>query len=206
VALFVLAIFVGLFAPWLAHTDPVMDANLMNGPKSRRSWILVVRHRTRKARDILTPASVPRLRASRLTVGIVFAARQQRHRRDNWGPEPRGYWGGWWDDVRQWAGTKSHAGDSLAGSSRWAIMAVLGPGLDQPADRASEPDQTGRSRAGFARALRRLFASEGQGYVQAARGARLRRSCAFMHHAGWPAELVGPIIVIGTLGMGGAGN
>ena len=28
-ALFALAIFVGLFAPWLAHTDPVMDANLM---------------------------------------------------------------------------------------------------------------------------------------------------------------------------------
>jgi len=25
--LFALAIFVGLFAPWLAHTDPVMDAN-----------------------------------------------------------------------------------------------------------------------------------------------------------------------------------
>ncbi len=29
-ALFTLAIFVGVFAPWLAHTDPVMDANLMN--------------------------------------------------------------------------------------------------------------------------------------------------------------------------------
>ena len=29
-ALFALAVVVGLLAPWLAHTDPVMDANLMN--------------------------------------------------------------------------------------------------------------------------------------------------------------------------------
>ena len=29
-ALFALALFVGLLAPWIAHTDPVMDANLMN--------------------------------------------------------------------------------------------------------------------------------------------------------------------------------
>jgi hypothetical protein len=28
-ALFLTAVVVGVFAPWLAHTDPVMDANLM---------------------------------------------------------------------------------------------------------------------------------------------------------------------------------
>ena len=37
-ALFALAIFVGVFAPWLAHTDPVMDANLMNAEEPP-SWI-----------------------------------------------------------------------------------------------------------------------------------------------------------------------
>ena len=37
-ALFALAIFVGLLAPWLAHTDPVMDANLMNAEEPP-SWI-----------------------------------------------------------------------------------------------------------------------------------------------------------------------
>ena len=36
--LFALAIFVGLFAPWLAHTDPVMGANLMNAEEPP-SWV-----------------------------------------------------------------------------------------------------------------------------------------------------------------------
>ena len=37
-ALFALAIAVGLLAPWLAHTDPVMDANLLNAEEPP-SWI-----------------------------------------------------------------------------------------------------------------------------------------------------------------------
>jgi ABC-type microcin C transport system permease subunit YejE len=39
-SLFALAIVVGLLAPWLAHTDPVMDANLMNAeePPSWTWW------------------------------------------------------------------------------------------------------------------------------------------------------------------------
>ena len=37
-ALFALAIFVGLLAPWLAHTDPVLDANLLNAEEPP-SWI-----------------------------------------------------------------------------------------------------------------------------------------------------------------------
>ena len=36
----VLALAVGIFGPWLAHTDPIMDANLMNAelPPSREFW------------------------------------------------------------------------------------------------------------------------------------------------------------------------
>ena len=39
-ALFAVAVFVGLFADWLAHTDPVMDANLLNAeePPSWKWW------------------------------------------------------------------------------------------------------------------------------------------------------------------------
>ena len=46
--LFALAIFVGLLAPWLAHTDPVMDANLMNAeePPSWRWCSRISRHAT----------------------------------------------------------------------------------------------------------------------------------------------------------------
>src|SRR5438270_405330 len=36
-ALFALAILVGLLAPWLAHTDPVLDANLLNAEEAP-SW------------------------------------------------------------------------------------------------------------------------------------------------------------------------
>jgi len=37
-ALFALAVFVGLLAPWLAHTDPVLDANLLNAEEPP-SWM-----------------------------------------------------------------------------------------------------------------------------------------------------------------------
>ena len=39
-ALFLTAVVVGVFAPWLAHTDPVMDANLMvaEEPPGREFW------------------------------------------------------------------------------------------------------------------------------------------------------------------------
>ena len=66
-ALFALAIFVGLLAPWLAHSDPVMDANLMNAeePPSWTWWFGT----DAQGRDIYSRV-VHGARIS-LTVGIV---------------------------------------------------------------------------------------------------------------------------------------
>src|SRR6266545_1287954 len=66
-SLFVLAVFVGLFAGWLAHTDPVMDANLLNAeePPGWKWWFGT----DAQGRDIYSRV-VHGARIS-LTVGIV---------------------------------------------------------------------------------------------------------------------------------------
>src|SRR5437879_8130863 len=92
-ALFALAIFVGLFAPWLAHTDPVMDANLMNAeePPGWTWWFGT----DAQGRDIYSRV-VYGARIS-LTVGIVSQLANSiigvALRLD------AGYSGGLWDDV-----------------------------------------------------------------------------------------------------------
>jgi len=123
-ALFALAIFVGLLAPWLAHTDPVMDANLMNAeePPSWMWWFGtdaqgrdIYSRVVHGARISLTVGIVSQLVNSVIGVTLGLTA---------------GYWGGWWDDVVNGLTNLMLAIPSLIFAL--AIMAVLGPGLTSP--------------------------------------------------------------------------
>src|SRR3954452_5932910 len=91
-ALFALAILGGLLAPWLAHTDPALDANLLNAeePPSWTWWFGtddqgrdIYSRVVYGARVSLTVGIVSQLINSVIGVALGLSA---------------GYWGGWWDD------------------------------------------------------------------------------------------------------------
>ena len=92
-SLFLLAVAVGILAPWIAHTDPVMDANLMMAeePPGREFWFGT----DAQGRDIYSRV-VHGARIS-LTVGI-FAQLINTIIGTALGLSA-GYWGGWWDDF-----------------------------------------------------------------------------------------------------------
>ena len=88
-----LALVVGVFGPWLAHTDPIMDANLMNAelPPGKEFWFGT----DQQGRDIwsrvmygaqisLTVGVVSQLINTFIGTALGVTA---------------GYWGGWWDDF-----------------------------------------------------------------------------------------------------------
>src|SRR6185295_13773821 len=120
-ALFVLALVVAILAPWIALTDPVMDANLMNAelppdwqfpfgtdPQGRDIYSRIVWG----ARISMTVGIVSQIANSLMGVTLGLTA---------------GYWGGWWDDAVSGLTNVMLAIPSLIFSL--AIMAVLGPGL-----------------------------------------------------------------------------
>jgi len=81
-----------LLAPWLAHTDPVMDANLMNAENApgREFWFGtdgqgrdIYSRVLYGARISLTVGVVSQLINS--VIGVTLGVSS-------------GYWGGWWDD------------------------------------------------------------------------------------------------------------
>jgi peptide/nickel transport system permease protein len=188
--LFALAIFVGLFAPWLAHTDPVMDANLLNAEEPP-SWIWwfgtdaqgrdIYSRVVYGARISLTVGIVSQLVNSVIGVTLGLTA---------------GYWGGWWDDVVNGLTNLMLAIPSLIFAL--AIMAVLGPGLTSLLIALGLTNWSFTCRIARASAL----SLKSQGYVQAARV--LGYGDLRIMITQLLPNMLGPIIVIGTLGMGGA--
>ncbi len=156
-ALFALAIFVGLFAPWLEHTDPVMDANLLNAEEPP-SWIWwfgtdaqgrdIYSRVVHGARISLTVGIVSQLVNSVIGVTLGVTA---------------GYWGGWWDDVVNGLTNLMLAIPSLIFAL--AIMAVLGPGLTSLLIALGLTNWSFTCRIARASTL----SLKSQGYVQAAR-------------------------------------
>ncbi|UEM08896.1 ABC transporter permease [Bradyrhizobium barranii subsp. barranii] len=155
-ALFALAILVGLLAPWLAHTDPVLDANLMNAeePPSWTWWFGtddqgrdIYSRVVYGARVSLTVGIVSQLINSVIGVALGLSA---------------GYWGGWWDDFVNGLTNLMLAIPSLIFAL--AIMAVLGPGLTSLLIALGLTNWSFTCRIARASAL----SLRSQGYVQAA--------------------------------------
>ena len=115
------AILVALLAPWIALTDPVMGANLMNAEippdweypfgtdaQGRDIYSRIVYG----ARVSLTVGIASQICNSLIGVTLGLTA---------------GYWGGWWDDMVSGLTNLMLAIPSLVFAL--AIMAILGPGL-----------------------------------------------------------------------------
>ncbi len=119
--LFVIAVAVGVLAPWIAHTDPVMDANLMlaEEPPGREFWFGtdaqgrdIYSRVVHGARISLTVGIMAQLINSVIGIALGLSA---------------GYFGGWWDDFVTGLTNLMLAIPSLIFAL--AIMAILGPGL-----------------------------------------------------------------------------
>ena len=107
-----------------------------------------------------------------------------------------GYWGGWWDDFVNGLTNLMLAIPSLIFAL--AIMAILTPGPDLSADRA-------RSHQLVVHLSHRScvdLSLKNQGYVQAAKVLGYGDMRIMLTQI--LPNMLGPIIVIGTLGMGGA--
>lgn len=188
--LFALAVVVGVLAPWLQHTDPVMDANLMNAemPPSGEFWFGtdaqgrdIYSRVVHGARISLTVGIVSQLINSCIGVALGLSA---------------GYWGGWWDDFVSGLTNMMLAIPSLIFAL--AIMAILGPGLFSLLVALGLTNWSFTCRLARASAL----SLKTQGYVQAAKV--LGYSDIRIMFTQVLPNMLGPIIVIATLGMGGA--
>ena len=189
-ACFAAVVIGGVFAPWLAHTDPVMDANLMNAevPPGADFWFGT----DAQGRDIysrvlygarisLTVGVVSQLINTMIGVALGLTA---------------GYWGGWWDDVVNGLTNMMLAIPSLVFAL--AIMAILSPGL------TSLLIALGLTNWSFTCRLTRAatLSVKQLGYVEAARSLGYGTFRIMLTQI--LPNVAGPIIVIGTLGMGGA--
>src|SRR5258705_13071206 len=190
-ALFLIAIAAGILAPWIAHTDPVMDANLMfaEEPPGREFWFGT----DAQGRDIYSRV-VHGARIS-LTVGI-FAQLINTVIGTALGLSA-GYWGGWWDDFVSGLTNLLLAIPSLIFAL--AIMAILGPGLTSLLIALGLTNWSFTCRIARASTL----SLKSQGYVQAARV--LGYGDLRIMITQLLPKMLGPIIVIGTLGMAGRG-
>jgi peptide/nickel transport system permease protein len=187
---FALVVAGGVFAPWLAHTDPVMDANLMNAeiPPGSEFWFGtdaqgrdIYSRVLHGARISLTVGIVSQLINTCIGVALGLSA---------------AYWGGWWDDFVNGLTNMMLAIPSLIFAL--AIMAILQPGL------TSLLIALGLTNWSFTCRLTRAatLSVKQLGYVEAARSLGYG-TCRIMFTQILP-NIAGPIIVIGTLGMGGA--
>src|SRR5262245_59457253 len=185
-----LAIVAAILAPWLAHTHPFMDANLMNAeiPPDAEFWFGT----DAQGRDIYSRV-VYGARIS-LTVGIV--SQLVNSVIGTMLGLTAGYWGGKWDDFVSGLTNLMLSIPSLIFAL--AIIAVLGRGLMSLLIALGLTNWSFTCRIARASAL----SLKSQSYVQAARV--LGYGDLRIMITQLLPNMIGPIIVIGTLGMGGA--
>jgi peptide/nickel transport system permease protein len=185
-----LVVLAGLLAPWLAHFDPVLDADLMNAelPPDWTFWFGTDAQGRDVYSRILYGAQIS------LTVGIVsqvintiigVALGMSA-----------AYWGGWWDDLVNGLTNVMLAIPSLIFAL--AVMAVLGPGLTSLliALGLTNWSWTCRIARSSTLSLKTL------GYVQAAQ--TLGYGDMRIMFTQILPNIMGPVLVMATLGMGSA--
>jgi len=179
-----------LFAPLLTSLDPVFDANLMNAelPPSAEFWFGT----DEQGRDIFTRALYGAQIS--LTVGIVSQVINSVI-----GLAlgiSAAYWSGWWDDLVNGLTNVMLAIPSLIFAL--AIMAILGPGLPSLLIALGLTNWSWTCRIARSSTL----SLKGQGYVQVAQ--TLGYSDIRIMVTQLLPNMVGPILVISTLGIGAA--
>ena len=188
--LFAVVVAAGLLAPWLAHTDPVMDANLMNAeePPGSAFWFGT----DAQGRDIYSRV----LYGARISLTVGIVSQLINTVIGTALGLTAGYFGGWWDDLVSGVTNMMLAIPSLVFAL--AIMAVLSPGLTSLLIALGLTNWSFTCRLARASAL----SLKAQAYVEAAKGVG-HGNVRIMLRELLP-NMLGPLIVIGTLGMGGA--
>lgn len=185
-----LVILAGILAPWIAPYDPVLDANLMYSemPPDSTFWFGT----DAQGRDVfsrilygaqisLTVGIVSQLINTVIGVALGISA---------------AYWGGWWDDLVNGLTNVMLAIPSLIFAL--AVMAVLGPGLVSLLIALGLTNWSWTCRIARSSTL----SLKTQGYVQAAQ--ILGYSDARIMFTQILPNIMGPILVMATLGMGAA--
>lgn len=179
-----------LGAGWIAPYDPIMDADLMNSemPPSWEHWMGtdeqgrdVFSRVLYGARVSLTVGLVSQLINSCIGTALGVSA---------------GYFGGWWDDLVNGLTNIMLAIPSLVFAL--AIMAVLGPGLSSLLIALGLTNWSWTCRIARSSTL----SLKSQGFVQAAKAAGFSDT-NIMRTQILP-NILGPVLVIATLGIGGA--
>lgn len=186
----IVILILGIFAPLFTPFDPVLDANLMNAelPPDSEFWFGT----DAQGRDVFTRV----LYGARisLTVGIVSQIINSTIGLTL--GISAGYYGGRWDDFV--CGLTNLMLSIPALIFALAIMAVLGPGLGSLLIALGLTNWSWTCRIARSSAL----SLKKQGYVQAAK--TLGYSDIRIMITQILPNMIGPILVIGTLGMGDA--
>lgn len=185
-----LAIVTGILAPWIAPFDPVLNADLMNSelPPGANFWFGTdaqgrdVLSRTLYGAQIsLTVGIVSQLINSVIGVTLGMTA---------------GYWAGWWDDLVSGLTNVMLAIPSLIFAL--AVLAVLGPGLPSLLIALGLTNWSWTCRIARSSTL----SVKSQAYVQAAQ--TLGYGDFRIMFTQILPNILGPILVMATLGMGSA--
>ncbi|MGF6177087.1 ABC transporter permease [Ensifer sp. 4252] len=179
-----------LFAPWLAPTDPVLDADLMNAelPPDAQFWFGT----DAQGRDVLSRI----LYGARISLAVGIGSQIINTLIGLALGISAGYFGGWWDDFVTGLTNLMLAIPSLIFAL--AIMAILGPGLASLLIALGLTNWSWTCRIARSSAL----SLKKQGYVQAAK--TLGYGDIRIMITQILPNMIGPILVIGTLGMGDA--
>jgi len=185
-----LVILAGVLAPWISPFDPVLDADLMNSelPPDATFWLGTDGQGRDVLSRILYGAQIS------LTVGIVSQVINSII-----GVTlgmTAGYWGGWWDDLVNGLTNVMLAIPSLVFAL--AIMAVLGPGLPSLLIALGLTNWSWTCRIARSSTL----SLKSRGYVQAA--VTLGYGDLRIIFTQILPNIMGPILVMATLGMGSA--
>ena len=189
-ALVAAVVLMGIFAPVIAPYDPVLDANLMVAEEPPGAEYLfgtdaqgrdIFSRVVHGARISLTVGIISQIANSLIGVSLGLTA---------------AYWGGWWDDLVTGLTNLMLAIPSLIFAL--AIMAILGPGLVSLLIALGLTNWSYSCRIARAQGL----SLKSQGYVQAAM--ILGYGDLRIMFTQLLPNMLGPLIVIATLGMGGA--
>ena len=185
-----LVVLTGVLAPWIAPFDPVFDADLMNSelPPDSTFWFGT----DGQGRDVFTRILYGAQIS--LTVGIVSQVINSVI-----GVTlgmTAAYWGGWWDDLVNGLTNVMLAIPSLIFAL--AVMAVLGPGLPSLLIALGLTNWSWTCRIARSSTL----SLKSQGYVQAAQ--TLGYGDLRIMFTQILPNMLGPILVMATLGMGSA--
>ena len=179
-----------IFAPWLAHFDPVADADLMNAelPPDATFWFGT----DGQGRDIFSRV----LYGAHISLTVGIGSQLINTLIGLTLGVSAGYFGGWWDDFVSGLTNLMLAIPSLIFAL--AIMAILGPGLESLLIALGLTNWSWTCRIARSSTL----SLKKQGYVQAAK--TLGYSDIRIMATQIVPNMIGPILVIATLGMGDA--